>query len=263
MTILADRAGYRYPRAESWALRNLTLEVGAGEFVGVVGPNGSGKTTLIRLLLGVLSPAEGSVAVFGRPAVEWKRRDLARRIGVVSQREEPAFPLKVRQAVTLGRYPHLRSLEPLGVDDRGAVDESMEQADVAHLADRWTATLSGGEWQRVRIARALAQRPDVLVLDEPTANLDIRHEMETFDLVEGLVRRSGLTCLVVTHHVNLAARFVDRLVMLAGGVVTAQGTPGDVLRSDVLEKVFGWPVATITWGTIPQFVPLKRDEKGS
>jgi iron complex transport system ATP-binding protein len=128
------------------------------------------------------------------------------------------------------------------------------------FADRRISTLSGGEWQRVRVARALAQEPQALILDEPTANLDIRHEMEVFELVSDLVHRDGIAGVVVTHHVNLAARFVDRMVVMNGGRTEASGTPGEVITQEVLERVFGWRVEVDMWRGVPQFVPLRSSE---
>lgn len=249
---------FQFAGASTAAIREVRLDVRPGELVGIVGPNGSGKTTLLRLLLGTLAPDQGTVTAFGRPAHRWKRRDLARRVGVVTQSEEPAFPVRVRQAVTLGRYARLGPFEALGAADRDAVISALTRADAIHLADRWTATLSGGEWQRVRVARALAQEPDVLVLDEPTANLDLRHEMEVFELMADLVRHHAMTGLIVTHHVNLAARFVDRIVVMHEGRVAAAGAPNDVLTRDVLERVFAWPVDVTRWDGVPQFVPKRQ-----
>jgi iron complex transport system ATP-binding protein len=177
-------------------------------------------------------------------------------VAVVAQREEPVFPLRVRDAVGLGRYPHVGPFRPFATEDVAAVDRALERADAGHLADRWIQNLSGGEWQRVRLARALAQEPEVLVFDEATANLDLRHEMEAFALVADLVHNQGLTGLLVTHHVNLAARFVDRLVVLHQGHVAAAGTAGEVLRREVIEQVFAWPVAITEWDGVPQVVPL-------
>ncbi len=251
---------FRYPGAAHPAVDGVNLDLDAGRVVGVVGPNGSGKTTLLRLLLGALRPDRGSVRIGGQDAGSWDRRGLARLVGVVVQREEPAFPLRVHQAVALGRYPHLAPFAAPGAADRAAVERAVVRADVAPLGDRWVATLSGGEWQRVRIARALAQEPRALVLDEATANLDIRHEMEVFELVAELSRREGLGVLVVTHHVNLAARFVDRLVVLHQGRVAAAGPPREALTQPVLEQVFQWPVALTQWNDIPQVVPLRPSE---
>lgn len=255
-------ASYTYDRAGAApAVNDVDLTVSTGELVGIVGPNGSGKTTLLRLLLGSLSPSQGQTLAFGSPASNWRRRELARLVGVVSQREEPAFPLRVREAVMFGRYPHMGPLGAPSTDDIATVDGALDRCDVTHLSDRWVATLSGGEWQRVRIARALAQSPRALVLDEATASLDVRHEMEVFELVTQLVHEGHLAGLLVTHHVNLAARFVDRVVVLDDGRAAATGPPSEVLTPEVFERVFGWPVAKTDWRGVPQFVPLRSNER--
>ncbi len=251
---------FTYPGATSATVADVTTTVSAGELLGVVGPNGSGKTTLVRVLLGVLEPLTGRALAFERPANSWKPRDLAQRVGVVAQREEPAFPLRVRQAVLFGRYPHLGPMGAPRAEDHRAVERALERCDVAHLADRWVQTLSGGEWQRVRIARALAQEPRALVLDEATASLDVKHEMEVFELVRGLVREQQLAGLLVTHHVNLAARYVDRLLVMDRGHAAAVGPPNEVLTQGLLASVFEWPVAMTEWRGAPQFVPLRSDE---
>jgi iron complex transport system ATP-binding protein len=256
----ASRATYRYAGAPQDAVREVDLEVRPGQLLALLGPNGSGKTTLVRLLLGVLKPAGGNVSVLARPAHAWTRPEMARMVGVVVQREEPAFPITVKQTVALGRYPRHGPWEPLGETDARAVERALARCDVADLAGRWVSTLSGGEWQRVRLARALAQEPRALVLDEPTANLDLRHEMEVFELVADLVRREGLAALVITHHVNLAARYAHRLVMLHQGSVRAAGTPAAVLTRETLEDVYAWPVELLAWRQVPQFVPLRRTE---
>lgn len=250
---------YRYPRADARAVRDAHVQVGHGELVGIVGPNGCGKTTLVRLLVGARRPDAGEILVLERPIDTWGRRDLARTVAVVTQREEPAFPLTVEHTVALGRYPHVGALGVPGHHDREVVTRALERCDITSLGERWVETLSGGEWQRVRIARALAQEPRALILDEATANLDVRHEMEVFELVAELVR-DGLAGLIVTHHVNLAARFVDRLVIMHEGAVRASGAPDDVLTRDVVEEVFGWPVEIDDRRGVPQVVPLRRGE---
>jgi iron complex transport system ATP-binding protein len=253
----ARDASFRYRGARDDAVAGASFDVPRGVSLGIVGPNGSGKTTLLHLLLGTLRPSSGTVHAFGRPAHEWRRREVARRVAVVAQREEPVFPLRVREFVRLGRYPHAGPYRALDDRDEEAVTRALHRADALQLSDRWTLALSGGEWQRVRLARALAQEPEVLVLDEATANLDLRHEMETFELVGTLVRDHGLTGVLVTHHVNLVARFVDRLAVVDRGRIVAEGGPREVLTREVIERVFAWPVDVVEWGGAVQVVPRR------
>lgn len=258
--IRAREVTVRYPGASAPAVEAVSLEVRPGTLTAVAGPNGSGKSTLLRALTGLLPLERGSISVNDRPLDEWRRPDLARAVGVVGQREEPVFPLRVRETVTLGRYAHLGPLEPAGLRDREAVERALARCDVTHLADRRADQLSGGEWQRVRLARALAAEPQTLLLDEPTTSLDVRHEMELFELISDLAH-GGLAALVVTHGLNLAARFCDHMLLLDQGHAVAAGTPGTVLHPDVLSTVFRWPVAVTTWADgAPQVVPLRRDE---
>jgi iron complex transport system ATP-binding protein len=185
---------------------------------------------------------------------------MARIVAALPQREEPAFALRVEEFTGLGRYAHLGPFTPLRAEDRAIVRQSLERCDAWELRSRTIDTLSGGEWQRVRVARALAQAPRALVLDEPTAALDLRHAMELLELVRDLVK-DGLAALVVTHELNLAARFADRVLLLADGTVQAAGTPAEVLTEGTLARVFDWPVAVTNWnGGIPQVVPLRRGE---
>jgi len=253
----------RYRPSAPLALDGVTCGVAGSELVAVVGPNGSGKTTLARALLGLLPLERGAVSVDGRPVSSWSRRALARVVGVVGQQEEAVFRLTVAETVMLGRYAHLGPLAAPGELDRAAVSAALERCDIVDLADRPVDSLSGGEWKRVRVARALAQEPRVLVLDEPTASLDIRHEMELFELVRQLVN-GGLAGLVITHHLNLAGRFADRILLLDRGVVVADGPPSAVLSRAALSRVFDWPVAVTTWSDgSPQVVPLRAAEQES
>jgi iron complex transport system ATP-binding protein len=229
----------RYPGSAMPQLDDVSLALHAGEVVAIVGPNGAGKTTALRALLGIAPLASGRASILGRDVAAWDRRALAREVAVVGQREEPAFPITVAELAAMGRYPHLGPWRAPDAADREAVQRALVRADVAHLADRWVQTLSGGEWQRVRLARALAQEPHVLVLDEPTSSLDLRHEMQLFEIVEGL----GITALIVSHHVNTAARFASRMVLMSAGRIVADDKPADVLTADRLSSVFAWPVA--------------------
>jgi ABC-type cobalamin/Fe3+-siderophores transport system ATPase subunit len=249
---------YRYPDATRDALAGVSLLVAAREFHAVLGPNGSGKTTLVRIALGALTPRSGRADVSGIPASHWSRQDLARVVGVVPQREDNLFPQRVRETVLLGRYPHLTLWGGERAEDHAAVDRALAACDALHLADRWLWTLSGGEYQRVRVARALAQQPRLLVLDEPATSLDLKHQMELFELVRGLVERRGLGVLMITHDLNLAARFADSLLLLADGRPVASGPPAAVLTQATVEAVFSWPVAMQTIDGRPQMIPLRQ-----
>jgi iron complex transport system ATP-binding protein len=253
-----EGVSYRYPGAAHDALTGVSLSVGPGEFHAVLGPNGSGKTTLVRIALGGLTPLVGRADVIDRPASQWPRQDLARLVGVVPQREDNLFPQRVRETVLLGRYPHLSLWGRERAEDHDAVDRALAACDVLHLADRWLWTLSGGEYQRVRIARALAQEPKLLVLDEPAVSLDLKHEMGLFELVLGLVHAQGLGVLMITHDLNLAARFADSLLLLNEGRTAASGAPADVLTQEIVETVFSWPVAMQTIDDRPQMIPLRQ-----
>jgi iron complex transport system ATP-binding protein len=169
------------------------------------------------------------------------------------------FPVRVREYVALGRYPHLGLWRKSSASDDAAVDEALAQADVAELAERDTDALSGGEWQRVRIARALAQKATALVLDEPTTFLDVAHEMAIFELLHSLAR-SGLAVLLVSHQLNLVARFADTIVLLHEGKVATSGSPSEVMRADRLESIYAWPVVITRDPAVgaPALVPLRR-----
>jgi iron complex transport system ATP-binding protein len=262
MTLLEARDLLVRYRGGPPALDGVTCAARGGELLAVVGPNGSGKTTLVRVVSGLLRPERGEVTVDGRSLERWRRGELAGVLAVVPQGETVTFPLRVDETVMLGRYARLGPLAAPGSADHAAVNEALARCDVADLAGRTIDTLSGGEWQRVRLARALAQQPRVLVLDEPTTSLDIRHEMELFELVRRLVD-AGLAGLVITHHLNLAARYADRILLLSRGRVAGEGRPGDVLRADTLRAVFDWPLAVTAWSDgSPQVVPLRPHESG-
>lgn len=232
----------RYRGASSPALDDVSIVVPKGAFYAVLGPNGSGKSTLLRALLGAVPTVAGETQVAGKPVRDWDRRALAREVGVVPQSESVAFPMTVRDLVAMGRYPYLGALQAETPTDREAIGQAMERCDIHDLGHRFLSTLSGGELQRTRVARALAQKPNTLALDEPTASLDIRHEMEIVELLRKSADR-GITVFLITHHLDLAARFADRILLLRQGIVAAEGEPAEVLRAETLERVYGWSVA--------------------
>ena len=249
----------RYLGADRPALDGVNVLVPSACFYAVLGPNGSGKSTLLKALLGLVSPTSGEARVSGRPAESWDRRELARVVGAVSQAESVVFPLTVRELVAMGRYPHFGPFGAEGVRDRDAVAYALDRCDASHLAGRLVSTLSGGEFQRVRVARALAQQPTALALDEPTASLDLMHEMSILLLLQAAARE-GTTVFLITHHLDLAARFADRLLVLDEGRVAAEGTPAEVLSEEMLSRVYRWPLAVerdpITGA--PRVTPLER-----
>lgn len=248
----------QYPRAASPALRGVSFDVASGRITAVVGPNGSGKSTLVRALLGRLPLAGGGIAVDGEALPGIPRRTLAQRLAVVPQREEPVFPMLVQDYIALGRHPHGGPFAGRSSADREAVDRAVTRADVGQFVSRNTDELSGGEWQRVRIARALAQGGRALVLDEPTTFLDIAHEMAVFELLDTLARE-GQAVLLVSHQLNLVARFADHIVLLHRGTVAASGPPGEVMRGEVLERVYEWPLVVSRDPAVgaPVLVPLR------
>ena len=257
--IHAESLVLRYPGASEPAVRGVSFAAAAGRITAIVGPNGSGKSTIVRALLGRLVPEQGSIALDGVPLAGLPRRTVATTIAVVPQREEPVFPMQVREFIALGRYPHGGTFAGRTPEDREALARAIARADVASFLDRPTDALSGGEWQRVRIARALAQGGRALVLDEPTTFLDIAHEMAVFELLDSLAR-AGQSVLLVSHQLNLVARFADHIVLLHHGRVAAAGSPAEVMQGEVLERVYEWPLVVARDPAVgaPVLVPLRR-----
>ena len=232
----------RYAPGAPPVLSQFTLGVEPGLFLGIVGPNGSGKSTLVRALSRALRPGSGTVLLdegdlYGRVSA----RDAARAIGVVPQETSVSLDFSVREVVRMGRAPHLprRPFASESAEDERIVDEAMRAARVQDLADRAVPTLSGGERQRVLFARALAQQPDVILLDEPTAHLDLRHQADTLALARDLAHEQGKAVLAVLHDVNLASAYCDALVLLRAGRIVAQGTPSEVVTASNMQEVYG------------------------
>jgi len=220
----------------------LTFDIAAGEILGVVGPNSAGKTTLIRLLSKVVAPLRGEIRLRGQPLAGLSRAEVARDVAVVPQMTPDALPVTVAEAVLLGRYPHGSGRFFESPADRAVSREAMAATGVLDLASVPVARLSGGERQRVVLARALCQEPQLLVLDEPTTHLDFRHQGELVGLVRRLQRRAGLTALIVSHDLNLAAEVADRILLLNDGRIERLGPPDAVLEEATLSRVYGCPV---------------------
>jgi iron complex transport system ATP-binding protein len=253
----------QYPRATRAALDAVSLDGVRGRITAVVGPNGSGKSTLVRALVGRVDLQSGSIELDGAPIDGATRRHLATRVAVVTQREEPAFPLEVREYIALGRYPHLGVWRSSTRADTEAIDRAVRLTETESFVNRPITELSGGEWQRVRLARALAQGGDAIVLDEPTTFLDVGHEMAIFELLSRLASE-GQAVLLVSHQLNLVARFADHMVLLSAGRVEAAGNPAAVMQGSVLERVYQWPLVVTRDPAVgaPTLVPLRVRPRG-
>jgi iron complex transport system ATP-binding protein len=221
------------------ALRDVDLQVVRGERVALVGPNGAGKSTLLRAIAGLVEPVVGSVALDGRPVASLDRLEIARRLAVVPQLAALPFSTTVEEVVALGRLPHEHPIRGMRPSDRSAVAAAIEQVGVGHLMGRDARELSLGERQLVLLAMAVAQDAPVLVLDEPTVHLDLRHQVEVMELLVDLNQRDGTTIVAVLHDVGLAAHFFPRVVVLDRGRLVADGPPAEALDRDRIRDVFG------------------------
>jgi iron complex transport system ATP-binding protein len=259
-----DDVVVRYPGAQRDALAGVSLEALRGRITAVVGPNGSGKSTLIRALTGRVALSHGHVAIDRDNTATMSRREVAKRVAVVPQREDLAFPADVRDYVALGRFPHLGAWHSTSATDRAAIDRAIHLTGIEAFTERRVDSLSGGEWQRVRLARALAQGGQGLLLDEPTAFLDIGHEMLVFELL-AVLAREGHAVLLVSHQLNLVARFAEQIVLLHAGRVRASGTADDVMQAPILEDVYEWPLVVTRDPAVgaPSLLPLRSRGRGS
>jgi iron complex transport system ATP-binding protein len=221
-----------------WLVRGVSLGLRSGSLLALIGPNGSGKSTLLRLLGGLWRASEGAALLSGQRLAALSRRTVARHIAYTPQDTHLDFAFTVREIVLTGRHPHLGRFEVAGERDHTAVSEAMRRADVLHLAERLVTELSGGERQRVIIARGLATEAELLLLDEPTANLDVAHALDVLSLCREL-SCEGKTIVMALHDLNLAARFADEIALLSRGRVIAQGAPDAVLQNELLNRVFG------------------------
>ena len=233
----ASTLSFRY--GTQAVLHGVAFPVTSGDFFVIIGPNGSGKTTLLKLLARLAVPQSGTVHLFGKNLAAYGRRELARLVAVVPQQVPLDFPFTVAETVLMGRAPHLGLLELEKAEDYDLAAEAMRFTDVLHLADRRLDQLSGGERQRVIIARAICQQPRLLLLDEPTASLDPAHQVQIMDLLERLRAANGVTVVMVSHDLNLAAMYGTTLLLLQGGTIVQVGTPDQVLRSEILAASYG------------------------
>ena len=236
MRLKVDRVQFYYEARK--VLDEISFEAGEGEFIGLIGPNGSGKTTLLKIIDGILRPKVGSVYLDCKRISELDPKELARELAIVPQTADLSFDLKVFDVVMMGRYPYLRKLSLEREIDEEKVRFWMKLTNTLHLAERSIKEISGGERQRVLIARALAQEPRILLLDEPTSNLDVCYQIEIMNLLKELVEKLGLTIICAIHDLNLAARYSDKIILINGGKIKGIGRPIEVLTKENLRDVF-------------------------
>lgn len=246
---------FAYPGGEA-VLRDAGFSVRPGEMLAILGPNGSGKTTLLKCVLGLLRGAGGRIVLDGRDVRLYSPGEQARRVAYVPQTPRTAFAFTVRQIVMLGRTPHLGAMGFETDNDLGVVSAAMEMTSVREFAERTLDELSGGEAQRVMIARALAQQPTVLLLDEPTSHLDIRNQLLIYRMMRRLAHDWPMAVVCVSHDVNLAGRFADTLVLMRDGEVLADGAPDEVICPEILRRVYDVQVDLIDTG--PGSAPMVR-----
>lgn len=235
--LAADGVSFAYDNRR--ILENVSLAVKAGEFVGLIGANGSGKTTLLRILLKLLPAQSGEVFLSGDSIADLSRREIARRATLVRQETTIDFDFTVREIVAMGRTPYLGRFTPEKPADRAAIANALRWTETEQFANRFVTELSGGERQRVHIARAVAQETPLVLLDEPTSNLDLTHQFDALQLIKNLTRNGVKAALAAIHDLSLAARFCDRLLLLSNGRIAASGKPFDVITETNLFNHFG------------------------
>jgi len=237
--LTAEHVTFSYRAGAPRVVDDVSLTIAAGSMVGILGPNGSGKTTLLKMLSGTLTPSAGQVVFGGRPLAGWPRRDVARRIAMVPQETHAPFDFTVLDIVLMGRFPHLGTFALEGPADLAIAQQALASTGMSAFEGRPFATLSGGEKQRVVIASALAQSPELLLLDEPTASLDLGHQLDVQLLLTKLNRDSGVTMVLSTHDLNLAAALCRDLILLRAGRVIAQGPTEGVLTPEAVRALYG------------------------
>ncbi|HHW08516.1 MAG TPA: heme ABC transporter ATP-binding protein [Firmicutes bacterium] len=262
--MILNVAGVEFSYHADPVLSGIAFQAQSGEVIGIAGPNGSGKSTLIHVISRALAPRYGQVALDDQLINQLSQLELARRMAVVHQQESVAFDFTVRDVVLMGRLPYLKRFSKESAADMAMAEKAMSEVGIRHLAERSIFQLSGGERQRVAIARALTQDTPILLLDEPTASLDIKYQVQTLELLQALAA-SGRLIIVVLHDLNLAAQYCHRLLLLHQGRIVKAGPPAEVLQSDLIQEVYGIAVGVIPHPQTgrPVIIPLTKSTTSS
>lgn len=243
MMIEARNITFSYQQTQ--VLQNVSLTILPGEFVGIIGPNGAGKSTFLKLLINILRPDRGDIFLKDRQIGQYSRKASAKILGYVSQSFQTAFNFTAYEVVSMGRHPYLAPFAGETAADQEVIRKTMTETDVWELRDRCFSELSGGERQRVVLASALSQEPEALLLDEPTTALDIKHQTRFYNILQHLQQEKGLTLVTVTHDINLAARYSQRLVVMKAGKIIANDAPEKIVTPGLIEAVYETPVEVI------------------
>lgn len=241
--------------SDSKVLHQIAFDVAQGHFVSIIGPNGSGKTTLLKNLCKLLKPDSGQIEIDKNAIKTYKSKKLAQKMAVVHQTTESTFDFNVGEVVLMGRYPYLSKFESESIEDMCIAENAMKQTEIMHLKDKSLQSISGGERQRVMIARALAQEPNLLLLDEPISHLDIKYQMEILKLCKRLNSEKALTILTTLHDINLASRFSDKIIMMKAGKIKYIGKPCEVITAANIKEVYDVEV-TVTELPFPMIIPV-------
>jgi iron complex transport system ATP-binding protein len=236
-SIDAREISFRY--TDQWVIRDLSFHADQGDFWGIIGPNGSGKTTLLKILYGLFNPQRGTVLVDGEELRRMQRPDIAKKIAVVPQDHQIDFPFTSLEVVLMGRSPYLGRLQFETRHDFEVAQRAMELTETLPFAQRPINELSGGERQRILIARAVAQEPEIMLFDEPTSSLDINHQVEFYELISRLNREKNLTILTVSHDINLASEYCQKIILLKEGRIFKTGNPREVVIEGHIRQVYG------------------------
>jgi iron complex transport system ATP-binding protein len=231
-------SGVNFSYGDARVLHDIDLRLDTGKWYGILGPNGCGKTTLLDILSGIVKPEQGSITFMGKPIHKWSAKKKAQLLGLVPQDFMVRFGFTVREAVEMGLHPHRHRFAGLGQEDHQVIEQSLQDTGIIHLAERPVTRLSGGEKQRVALARTLAQRPKVILLDEATSNLDIRHSLEILHLIRKRFNQGSFNVVSVMHDLNLASFFCDELIFMKNGTVVSQGITKETLTEETIEYIY-------------------------